>query len=237
MASKNNVSAFSSGKETTEVQPLKKVPFAVSEAYKTIRINLISELEKQNKKMAAISSPNASDGKSTTSINIAISLSQINKKVLLVDADAHRPTIHTKLKMKNDCGITSILNGVSTFSEAVQHYNSKLDVLTAGPITQNVTEIFVDPAFDELLDELNEMYDYIIFDTPPVNLLSDSLIVAQKCGGIILVVRSGFTTREMLRRAIASVKQLDINILGVILNGTDYNKSKYSKKYYGSYNN
>ena len=237
MASKNTVSAVSSGKETNEAQPLKKVPFAVSEAYKAIRVNLISVLDKQNKKAVAISSPNASDGKSTTSINIAISLSQLNKKVLLVDADAHRPTIHTKLKMKNDCGITSILNGVSSLSEAVQQYNSKLDVLTSGPIPQNATEIFSDSSFDELLYEMNEKYDYIILDTPPVNVLSDSLIVAQKCGGIVLVVRSGFTTREMLRRAVASVKQLDINILGVILNGSDYDKTRYSKKYYGSYGN
>ena len=98
-------------------------------------------------------------------------------------------------------------------------------------------EIFNDPSFDELLDELNEKYDYIILDTPPVNLISDSLVIAQKVGGIIFVVRSGFTTREMLRRAVASAKQLDINILGVILNGTDFSKNGYHKKYYGSYYN
>ena len=237
MSNKSDVSAVSSEKENNEIQSLKKVPFAVSEAYKNIRTNLISALVKQDKKTVVISSPNASDGKSTTSINVAISLSQINKKVLLIDADAHRPTIHTKLKMKNNDGIINVLIGVSTFSEAVQQYNSRLDILTVGPIPQNAAEIFNDPSFDELLDELNEKYDYIILDTPPVNLISDSLVIAQKVGGIVFVVRSGFTTREMLRRAVASAKQLDINIFGVILNGTDFSKNGYHKKYYGSYYN
>lgn len=225
----------SSEKEKAENQAFKKVPFAVSEAYKSIRTNLISVLNKHNSKTLVISSPNASEGKSTTSINIAISLSQINKKILLVDADVHRPSIHAKLKMKNDDGIMSVLSGISVFDEAVQPYNSKLDVLTTGPIPQNATEIFSDPSFDSLLSEANEKYDYIILDTPPVNLLSDSLVIAQKCGGIAFVVRSGTTTHEALRRALSSAEHLDINILGVILNGSDYSKNRYQKKYYDSY--
>ena len=88
----------SSDKDNTENQASKKVPFAVSEAYKSIRTNLVSVLAKQHNKIAVISSPNASEGKSTTAINIAISLSQLNKKVILIDADVHRPSIHAKLK-------------------------------------------------------------------------------------------------------------------------------------------
>ncbi len=233
--SKNRHPFVSVEKGRTENQIPKKVPFAVSESYKCIRTNLISALAKQDSKFVAISSPNASEGKSTTSINLAISLSQINKKVLLVDADVHLPSVHTKLKIKNDEGIMNILSGISTFEESVKQYNSKLDILTTGSIPQNATELFSIPAFDALLEELNEKYDYIIFDTPPANLLSDSLVIAQKCGGIVFVVRAGITTNEMLRRAVASSEQLDINILGVILNGSDYNKNKYRKKYYDSY--
>lgn len=216
-------------------QVSKKVPFAVSEAYKNIRTNLISQLNKQNSKIAVISSPNASEGKSTTSINVAISLSQINKKVLLIDADLHRPSIHNKIKSKNDDGLLNVLNGVSVFSEAVTHYNSNLDVLKTGPIPQNASEIFSVGSFDELLEEAKEKYDYIILDTPPVNLLSDTLVIAQKCGGIVFVIRSGVTTYDAFKRAVTSAKQLDINILGVILNGTDLSKNGYRKKYYSSY--
>lgn len=236
MASSNkNLSSASEDNSRANIQSLKKVPFSVSEAYKTIRTNLISVLKKQNSKIAVISSPNASEGKSTTSINVAISLSQINKKVLLIDADVHRPSIHNKLRMKNDDGLMNVINGVSAFGEAAKHYNSKLDVLTTGPIPQNATEIFSEASFDALLDELKEEYDYIILDTPPINLLSDSLVIAQKCGGMVLVVRSGITTHEALKRAVSSAKQLDINIIGVILNGSDYSKNSYHKKYYSSY--
>lgn len=235
--SKNNFSVASAEKDRADVQPLKKVPFAVSEAYKSIRTNLMSVLQKENRKIIVISSPNASEGKSTTSINVAISLSQINKKVLLVDTDVHRPSIHNKLRLKNDDGIMNLISGVSSFDEAVQHYNSKLDVLTTGAIPQNATEAFSDYAFDALLAEFEEKYDYIILDTPPVNLLSDSLVIAQKCGGMAIVVRAGITTHEALRRAISSAKLLDINIIGIIFNGTDYSKNKYHKKYYSSYYN
>lgn len=233
--SKIDLTTTASEKEKAVNQSFKKVPFAVSESYKSVRTNLISVLHKQNRKSVVISSPNASEGKSTTSINIAISLSQINKNVILVDADVHRPSIHAKLKIENNDGIMNILNGVSTLDEAVHHYNSKLDVLTTGPIPQNATEIFSDPNFDNFLDELDKKYDYIIFDTPPVNLLSDSSVIAQKCGGMALVIRAGITTQEALRRAVSSAKQLDINILGVILNGSDYGKNKYYKKHYSSY--
>ena len=235
--SKNNFSVASAEKDRADVQPLKKVPFAVSEAYKSIRTNLMSVLQKENRKIIVISSPNASEGKSTTSINVAISLSQINKKVLLVDTDVHRPSIHNKLRLKNDDGIMNLISGVSSFDEAVQHYNSKLDVLTTGAIPQNATEAFSDYAFDALLAEFEEKYDYIILDTPPVNLLSDSLVIAQKCGGMAIVVRAGITTHEALRRAISSAKLLDINIIGIIFNGTDYSKNKDHKKYYSSYYN
>ena len=234
---KADLPLVSSDKDKTENQASKKVPFAVSEAYKSIRTNLVSVLAKQHNKIAVISSPNASEGKSTTAINIAISLSQLNKKVILIDADVHRPSIHAKLKMKNNDGIMNVLSGISTFDEAVCRYNSKLDILTTGPIPQNATEIFSDPSLDELLGELNEKYDYIILDTPPINLLSDSLVIAQKTAGIVFVVRAGITTHEALRRAVASAKQLDINILGLILNGSDYSKSYYQKKYYSSYDN
>lgn len=233
--SDKNLSVASEDNSRANIQSLKKVPFSVSEAYKTIRTNLISVLRKKNSKIAVISSPDASEGKSTTSINVAISLSQINKKVLLIDADVHRPSIHNKLRMKNDDGLMNVINGVSAFGEAVKHYNSYLDILTTGPIPQNATEVFSDVSFDALIDELKEEYDYIIIDTPPVNLLSDPLVIAEKCGGMVLVVRSGITKHEALRRAVSSAKQLDINIIGIILNGSDYSKNKYQKKYYSSY--
>lgn len=136
------VYAASSDKLINNVTSQKKVPFAVVEAYKSIRTNLIAILEKEHKKIFTVSSSNASEGKSTTSINTAISLSQLNKKVILVDTDAHRPSIHNKLKLNNDKGLMSIISGDSALEESVIKYNPFLDVLTVGPIPQNATEAF-----------------------------------------------------------------------------------------------
>ncbi len=213
----------------------KKVPFAVSEAYKSLRTNLLAILEKENKKIIIISSPNASEGKSTTAINIAISLSQLNKKILLVDTDARRPTTHKKLKLDNDNGLMNIIAGESTIKDCIKPHNARLDILTVGTATQNPTEAFSDPAFDKLLEDLRAEYDCIILDAPPVNLLSDSLIIAQKCDGAILIIRAGTTTHDDIRKALSSAEVLDINILGLVLNGSNYGSKRYYKKYYSKY--
>lgn len=237
MPNKSVVSAV--GSENTAASGAsapKKIPFAVAEAYKSIRTNLISLLAKDNKKIIVISSPNASEGKSTTSINTAISLSQLNKKVLLIDADAHRPSIHSKLKFDNSFGLMELIQGVVQPEEVIKQYNSSLDIITAGAILPNATEMFSTPAFDELLNNFREKYDYIILDAPPVNLLSDALVMGQKADGMVFIIRAGVTTHENLRRALSSAEVLDINVLGVILNGSDYGTKRYYKKYYSSYN-
>ena len=217
---------------------VRKVPFAVSEAYKSIRTNLITKLLKEQKNVIAISSPNASEGKSTTAINIAISLSQLGKKVLLIDTDAHRPSIAAKLNIKNESGIMDVIVGVCDAEQAVYEYNSLLDIFTIGNIPQNPTEIFASSAFEDSLKEFSEKYDFVIIDTPPVNLLSDALVIAQKCEGLVLVVRSGMTTHSSLKHTISAAKMLDINILGLILNGTGGEKKRYYKDYYNkTYNN
>lgn len=221
--------------QDNHTQSKSKIPFAVSEAYKSIRTNLVTMLKNDDNKVIAISSPSASEGKSTTSVNIAISFSQLNKKVLLVDADAHRPSIHIKCKYSNDKGFLSILTGNSTFEESVNHFNPYLDVLTSGPLVSNPTELLSTSNFDEFLEEMKERYEYVIFDSPPVNLLSDAPIVAQKCTGIIMIVRAGITTHEALKHAISNLKNLEINILGLVLNGSSYGSKKYYSKYYKKY--
>ncbi len=216
----------------SEKQIAKKVPFAVSEAYKSIRTNLTSILEKQKGSIVAFSSPGAAEGKSTTSLNTAISLSQLNRRVLLIDADAHRPSLHVRLRMPNDMGLMSVLTGLNTFDEAVKSYNPYLDVLTAGPLLKNSTEVLSSPEFERFVDETRPKYDYVVFDTPPVNVLSDPLVVAKKCDGLVLVVRSNVTTFDAVRKVIDSAEMLNINILGVIINGTELSRKGYYNGYY-----
>lgn len=215
-----------------------KVPFSVVEAYKSLRVNLISILNKTNGKMIAISSPNASEGKTTTAINTAIILSQLNKKVIIVDTDSRRPSVHHKLKIANENGCLDVLSGKISLEEAIKNHNPNLDVLTAG-FSPNSAELFSSAAFEALLFELRDKYDYIVIDTPPVNLVSDALVVSQKCDGLILVVRSNYTAYSAFNEALLNIKRLNINFLGAVMNGVNYENSKYYKykgykKYYGS---
>lgn len=220
-----------------------KVPFSVVESYKNIRTNIISVLSKINGKVLAITSPNASEGKSTTSVNIAITLAQLNKKVIILDADSRRPTVHKKLKLENQNGCMDILSGNITVDDAIVHYNQYLDAIPSGTKVKNPSELFSGDTFEELLDELKERYDYIILDTPPINPVTDALIITQKCEAVIMIVRSGVTTYQSFDSAYESLKVLDIELNGVIINGSDAEqgyryKNRYKYKYkYNNYSN
>ncbi len=213
-----------------------KVPFAVVEAYKNIRIHLISILTEIEGKIVAVTSPNAAEGKSTTAVNIAITLSQLNKKVIIVDADIRRATVNKKLRLENEKGLSDIIEGNLTLDEVLASYNANLDVLTSGSIKENPSEMFSSPAFDRLLSDLKERYDYVIVDTPPVNLVSDTLAISQKCDGNILIARVSVTTYAEFKKALNALKQLNIKVLGTIINGDGATKKKYRSYYkYGQY--
>lgn len=208
-----------------------KVPFAVVEAYKNIRIHLMSALADIDGKVVAFSSPNASEGKSTTSVNIAITLSQLSKKVILVDSDVRRATVNKKLRMPNRIGCSDILAGEATLEECIKPYNQNLDVITSGSVTNNPSELFSSVAFDRMLSELREKYDYVIIDTPPVNLVSDALAISQKCDGLVLIARASVTTYAAFRNAMTTAKQLNINLIGTIINGSGAARKKYRSYY------
>ena len=208
----------------------KKIPFAIVESYKNIRTNVISLLNKSGGNVLAITSPNATEGKSTTAINLAITLSQLNKKVILLDTDSRRPTIHKRLKIDTETGCVDYLCGNKEIDDIIVHYNNYLDVIIAGSKVKNPSELFSGDRFESLLDELRENYDYVVIDTPPINPVSDSLVISQKCDALVMIVRSGVTTYDSFNKAYNALNVLDINISGVIINGTGGNGS-YSSKY------
>lgn len=214
-----------------------KVTFSIVESYKNIRTNIAALMAKKDAKVLAISSPNASEGKSTTSLNIAITLSQLDKKVLIIDTDAHRPSLHKKLKIENTAGILDVIIDPSKLSNAIHHHNDYLDVITCTSNAVKPSELLSSEKFDELLQDFKNTYDYVILDTPPVNPVSDALVIAQKVDAIIMVVRASVTTYDAFKKSVKALNVLDINIDGVIINGSDprpkgYYKSKYS--YYKS---
>ena len=215
----------------------KKVPFAVVEAYKTIRTNLTFLLPKNGCKSFVISSAAPGEGKSTTSINTAIAFSQLGKKVILIDADMRRPSIHKKLKLLNTKGLFTVLLDNNALSDSIQKINPCFDVLTSGPLPPNPAEMLASEALSDLLDILEEKYDYVIFDSTPINVVSDALALAPKLDGLLLVVRDGLTNKDDVHRTIEACNFANVRLLGAVLNGVNTERNhKYSyKKRYSNY--
>lgn len=213
----------------------KKAPFAVAEAYKLIRTNILFLLAQKNGNVIAISSSGANEGKSTTAVNVAIAFSQLGGKVLLVDGDLRRSSVHKKLKIENEDGLSNVLVNFSKISTAVQHLNDNLDILTAGPIPPNPSEMLGSANFESFVNEAKEIYDYVIIDTPPINIVSDALVIAPRTDGLVLVVRDNVTPYDAVQHTIEAVEFANINILGTIMNGVNsrgnkrYTYRKYSK--------
>ena len=210
------------------------LPFTVVEAYKTIRMNILFTLAQSKKHSFVISSFESGDGKSTSSINIAAAFAQLGNKVLLIDADMRKPTIHRKLKLPNAKGLTSVLVGFCTAEEAIQNVDNLFDVLTSGPIPPNPSEMLYSEVMDVLCKGLEEHYDYIIFDTPPFGIVSDALVLAPRTAGIVLITKAGVTTVDQLVKVKEMIESVGTRILGVVLNAAKdaHRKYKYYSKYY-----
>lgn len=218
-------------------------PFAVVEAYNTIRTNLLFLLAQHKGKVITVSSANPGEGKSTTALNVASSFSQLGGKTLLIDADLRKPIIHKKAHLHNTKGLSSVLVGFCKAEEAISSINPFFDILTSGPTPPNPGELLASNEFDELMKALREQYDYIIVDTPPINIVSDPIVVAPRTDGVLLVVKDRKTYHEEFKKAVSSVEFTNVRILGAIINALDVKNSKkykYRYKYknhyrYGSY--
>ena len=216
-------------------QHRQNLPFSVVEAYKNIRTSLLSLIDKTDIKVLAFSSPDASEGKSTTSMNVAMAISQLNKKVLLLDTDSLHPTLNKIINRPNDKGCVDIISGAAALESVIINYAPYLDIITAGNRPSNSTELFDSAEFEKILAELKKQYDYIIVDTPPINLISDSLIIAKKCDALVLIVCSSVTKYNSLSKALSSIGILKINLLGTIINRVNLSSKKYYKYNYKSY--
>ncbi len=205
--------------------------FAVIEAYNSIRTNLLFLLKQRSGKIVTISSSEVSEGKSTTALNVAVSLSQLGNKTLLIDADLRRPSIHKKTHLQNNAGLSDVLVGFSDFASAVNKVSPTLDVLLSGSIPPNPSELLSSDSFDELLNVVGERYDYIVIDTPPINVVSDALVVAPKTAGVALVIREGETSHDEFKKAVSSIEFANISLLGVIINDSAPKNRKYRSKY------
>ncbi len=210
-----------------------KLTFPVEEAYKSLRTNLF--FCGREKKVIAITSCTPNEGKSTVSLNLALSLAEAHKKVILIDADLRNSTLLGKIHLLGDKeGLAYYLSGMASYDELIcttDHEN--LDMILTGGFPPNPAELLGESSFKTLLDRLRETYDYVIVDTPPIGNVIDSAIIAESCDGLVMVIEANAISYRFAQRVKEQLEKTSCPILGVILNKVDPTAQGYGK--YGSY--
>lgn len=206
----------------------------ISEQYRTIRTNIQYAMVDRDIKTLVVTSSGPSEGKSTTSANLAIVFANSGKRVLLVDADMRKPTVAKTFSINNFQGLSTLLGSreVSIGSVVQSTEIPNLAIMPSGPKPPNPSELLASNRMLELIEEIKNQYDLVIFDMPPVVVVTDAQIIASKTDGTILVVRENVTKRASLLKAKHLLEIVDTSILGVVYNGAK-NVSDQSY-YYGS---
>ncbi|UFT98858.1 CpsD/CapB family tyrosine-protein kinase [Radiobacillus kanasensis] len=222
---KNNTSRYL----ITKVNPRSPI----SEQFRTIRTNLQFASVDEQLKTLLVTSSGPSEGKSSTVANLAIVFAQSGKKVLLVDADLRKPTLHYTFRLDNRKGLSSVLVGeLGLIQSIVPSDIDNLDLLACGPIPPNPSELLGSKVMGMLINEASELYDLIVFDTPPVLAVTDAQILADQCDGALLVVRSKQTEYEAAQKAQELLNPAKAKLLGAVLNDREQKKASYY--YYGT---
>lgn len=209
------------------------LPFAFKESYRTLRTNLNFMTFSGEIRALAITSTIPNEGKSCISINLARVLALSGHKVLLVDADLRKPSLQRYLRVRKQFGMgfSSLLSGQAKLEDVVFHYQPlEFDVIFAGPIPPNASELLGRDSTQLLVEEMKNKYDYVIFDTPPSAVVTDASIIAQKVDGVLYIVKQKLADKESVKRTVRALKAKDANILGIVLN--DYVGAAVDK-YYG----
>lgn len=190
-----------------------------AEAFRVLRTNLqFVDVDKQHK-MYVVSSAVPSEGKTSTSLNLAISLAQAGVRTLLVEGDLRRPRAALRLGIDDAIGVTNVLVGSVSWSDAVlTHEETGLDFLAAGPVPPNPAELLQSNAMHDLLDELRQKYDVVLIDAPPLLPVTDAALLAAAADGAILVVRHGKSTRDQVAHAVERLEAVDAELTGLVLN-------------------
>lgn len=208
--------------------------FRINEAYRAARANLSFSLVKDGCKKIAITSSLMGEGKTTTAVNIAIMLAQqVNIKVLLIDCDLRKPKVNRFFDLQNSPGLTNFLGGMKDIASIVRETKfPSLNVITCGVNVPNPSELLSSVSMETLVQQMESKYNYIIFDTPPVNVVIDALALANLSDGFVIVVKEGSSLHPELRRTIMTLEHAKIKILGVILNGSKLEtKDNYKYRY------
>ena len=223
--------------------------FSTKEAYNSIRTKLIFTGKGEKCPIFAVTSSLASDGKSTNAVSLAVSFAMADQRVLLIDADMRKPSVHRYFNFESRNGLSEILAGLTSEIKLRETDVANLSVLTAGQIPPNPAELLGSKQMDALLTYVRQYFDYVIIDTPPVNIVTDACVFAEKITGYVFVAQSGKNHIRDLNDAVHRLREMNGNIVGMVLNDPEnkasahysyhYNKHyRYARyKYYGESQN
>ena len=215
-----------------------KSSFYVQEAYKTLRTNIRFSLNTGSNQKFCITSSLASEGKSITILNLAISFAQTGQRVLLIDGDLRRPNLARLLIEKSSPGLSNILAGLCSAEDGIRkEVYPNLDIIFSGEIPPNPSELLGCPRMKQLIDTMASRYDYILVDTPPVDIVSDACVIANVLDGVLYLVRMNHTEKEAVAMGIQQMELSGAKLMGFVMNGTEpegvghYGRKKYRYGY------
>lgn len=212
---------------------------STSEAFRILRTNIVTKKKKENEALSAvITSSGPKEGKSTIIANLAITLAQMDEKVILVDLDLRRPMIHNLFGFEKESGASDMLSTEDNYHDYIKEPPIKnLDIITSGIIPPNPSELLASHRLKEIIDSLKEEYDYILFDAPPVIAVTDTMIISKKTDHVAIVVRVELAEKNVVKRIVDIFSHINVEIDGVIVNGIRPHKyySSYEYNYYYYY--
>ena len=220
---------IATSKEAVELVTQVRPQSQMAESYRALRTSLLLSNLGAPPKIVIITSALPQEGKTTTSINTAVVLAQKGVRVLLIDADLRRPSIHKTLGMGPHSGLSNVLTGSTTLEQAITRTAvlPNLFVLPAGTPPPNPAELLASANMKDVLDQLKEQFDHIVIDTPPSLSVTDAVVLSPRADAVVLVIRSGQTTKQALRRARDILMQVNAKVVGVLLNAVDLSSPDY----------
>ncbi|HEY3359217.1 MAG TPA: polysaccharide biosynthesis tyrosine autokinase [Polyangia bacterium] len=209
---------------------------SVAECARSIRTNLLFMSPERPLKTLVVTSAGPREGKTTTAISLAIAMAQGGQRVLLIDTDLRRPRIHRSFGVTGETGLTAVLLGHTELGAAIKTTDvPNLYVLPCGPLPPNPAELLHTERFGALMQQMQQRYDRVIFDSPPVIAVTDAAVLGARVDGVVMVVKAGQTAREGLRRSVRVLADVSARVLGTVLNDLDVNNRAYGQYYYYYY--
>lgn len=221
----------------------KDTKFVITEAYKLARTNIMFALSTSPSKVITVTSSNPAEAKTTTTVNLAITFAMTGAKVLLIDGDMRKPFVHKLFeRLDRKTGLSSVLGGMCTVAEAIRsNIRDNLDIIPAGPTPPNPAELLGSENMAKLVEVLSGHYDYIFIDMPPVNVVSDALLLTKVSAGIVFVIRDNYTKHGDVQDALSQIQLAQGKVLGFIKtacrvkSGSGYYGKNYKYSGYYSY--